>query len=82
MPGLSAIVFIIYYKKETSKYYLRCYRDKNNPGLSLILIKLDNVYILKKKEILAVGDLYFQLQAFQDRIEIVKLASKASPDTK
>lgn len=78
IKGLGAFVFIIYFKKETNRYYLRAHRDKVKNGISILMVKLDIHYILKKKEIFSIGDLYFQLQCYTDRIEVTKLASKIS----
>ena len=82
IKGIGAYVFIVYYKKENKKFYLRAHRDKANNGLSLLMIKLDSHYVLQKKEILMIGDIYFQVQTSDKRLEIVRLASKASPENK
>ena len=71
-------VFIIYYKKETKNYYLRAYRDKLNPTLNCILIRLSNNYEmpLNKKEMIAIGDYYFHINPLSDyRLEIQNLGS-------
>jgi hypothetical protein len=69
-------VFIIYYKKDTNKFSLRTFKDKQIPGNSLLMIKLEKNYILTKKEIISVSDNYFQLTAYPDRLDIQKLAIK------
>ncbi len=82
MKGSGTYIFIIYYKKETNRFYIRTYRDKLSPSLSLVLIKLDSKYFIRKKEILAIGDIYFQLQVLPEYLEIIKLSSKSSQETK
>jgi hypothetical protein len=75
-------VFIIYFKKELNKYYLRSYRDKEKNGISLVMVKLGIEYFIRKKEILFIGDIYFQIQNYPDKLEIIKLGSACSPETK
>jgi hypothetical protein len=75
-------VFIIYFKKESNTYYLRSYREKTINGVSLVMVKLGIDYFIKKKEIFYIGDIYFQLECFNDRMDITKLGSKVSPETK
>jgi hypothetical protein len=71
-------VFIIYFKKETNKFNLRTFKDKQIPGNSLLMIKLDNNYVINKKEIIAVSDNYFQLTSYPERLDIQKLAIKST----
>lgn len=40
------ILFIVYFKKENKKFYVRAYRDKSNVGIPNILIKLTDPYVL------------------------------------
>ena len=65
--------FIIYYKKETNKFYLRSYKEKESNSLPLILIKLEKSIIIKKKQIIKIGDSYFILFPQNDKIEVSRL---------
>jgi hypothetical protein len=71
-------VFIIYYKKDTNKFGLRTFKDKQIPGSSLLLIKLDDDYPITKKEIISISDNYFQLTPYNERLDIQKLAIKTN----
>jgi hypothetical protein len=76
-------IFIIYYKKDMNKYYIRTYREKGHKGVRLLLLRLDLPYILRKTEIFFIGDLYFQVTLKNENaIEIEKLPSKRSPERK
>jgi hypothetical protein len=72
----SSYIFIIYYKKDDNKYFLRTFKDKQIPGQWLLMIKLDREYPLVKKEIISISDYFFQIITNQDKIEIKKLAIK------
>ena len=39
-------LFIIYYKKEKNKYYLRAYKEKNIKAFPIVLIKLNSELVL------------------------------------
>jgi hypothetical protein len=75
-PSSSSYIFIIYYKKEDNKYYLRTFKDKQISGQWLLMIKLDKEYQLIKKEIISISDYFFQIITNQDKIEIKRLAMK------
>jgi hypothetical protein len=72
----SSYIFIIYYKKDDNKYFLRTFKDKQITGQWLLMIKLDREYPLVKKEIISISDYFFQIITNQDKIEIKKLAIK------
>ena len=68
--------FIIFYKKETSKFYLKSYRERESSKVSLVLIKIQDKFILRKKHIIKIGDSYFQIWPINDKIHINRLESK------
>ena len=55
-------IFTIYYKKEDKSYYLRAYCGKGSDN-KILFIKLNNEkkYILKRKELISAGVLFFKL---------------------
>jgi len=57
-----AHIFIIYYKKETNKYYLRSYKEKESNSIPLVMIKLESKFIIRKKIIIKANDCYFQIE--------------------
>jgi hypothetical protein len=77
----SSYIFIIYYKKEDNKYYLRTFKDKQISGLWILMIKLDREYQLIQKEIISISDHFFQIITNQDKIEIKKLELKNSTNS-
>jgi len=42
--NMGLYVFMIYFKE--GKYYIRACRDKNNSGFSLLLVKINNGYVM------------------------------------
>ena len=77
--------FIIYYKKDTSKYYIKSYRDKQHTGQVHIKIDPQNDLFLLKKEIVLLSETYFQITPHSDgKIEIQNLgfSNKDSESTK
>ena len=81
---LGLFTFLIFYKKENNKYYLRAYRDKQNVGiLSKVIIKIENEIVIVTNELIAIGDKYFLINIIDERVlEIKKLSSKSSPGEK
>jgi hypothetical protein len=77
----SSFIFIIYYKKESNKYYLRTFKDKQIPGQWLLMIKIEKDFVLSKKEIFSISDYFFQIITTNDKIEIKKLAIKNKQDS-
>jgi hypothetical protein len=69
--------FIIYYKRELNKYFLKSYKERDFSALALVLIRIDNGLLVKKKQIIKVGDNYFQVNPLpEDCLEIIRLESK------
>ncbi len=69
--------FIIYYKKDVNKYYLKSYKERDFSALALVLIRIDENLLVKKKQIIKIGENYFQINPLpDDSIEIIRLESK------
>jgi hypothetical protein len=76
-------IFFIYYRKESNQYFLRSYKEKNvqNQSYPIVLVRLDKQYPLSKKQIVKIGDIYFQVTPGDDSIEIQEIDAK-SPQNK
>jgi hypothetical protein len=57
----NAPYFLIYYKPGTQKFYIKSYLYRSVIGLPLLLIKLDHLHKIKKKEIFLTGDIFFDI---------------------
>ena len=69
--------FIIYYRKENNKYYIRNYKEKELVNNQIVLIKLENFQFIRKKSIIRFAETYFQIFTNKDQIEIEKLDSNS-----
>jgi hypothetical protein len=69
--------FIIYYRKDLNKYYIRTYKERDSQSNQIVLIKLDNSHQIKKKAIVKIADMYFQIFTSNQSIDIVKLEAKS-----
>ncbi len=73
--------FIIYYRKDVNKFFLKCYRDKIHTGQIHIKIDSNTEYVINKKEIVLLSETYFQLTPHSDgRLEIQNLGSSNKDD--
>ena len=81
---INSHLFVIYYKKEERKYYIRTYKDQFSNGLSVLLVKINKYYPIKKSEMFMIGDLFFVFKVHVEKniknISITKLSCKRSPD--
>jgi len=69
-------IFIIYYKKETNKYYIRAYKEKHSDSFPIVLIRLDNQFPAKKKQIIKIDYYFFHIIPFDDHVEIYKMDTR------
>ena len=73
-------VFIIYYKKELNKFFIRSYRDKFIKSPNFLLIKIEESFPITRQETMMIADLFFQIKVGQDKIIITKMPCKKSPE--
>ena len=80
----SAIVFLIYFKKEEMKYYIKAYNGShiNDGGLPNIILQIKEPYYIKTKELLMLNDCYFQIKVEDYSLEITQLSSRYSNEVK
>lgn len=76
--------FVIYYRKEEKKYYIRTYKDQLSNGLSVLLVKIKKTFPIKKSEMFMIGDLFFvfkiNISNSNKILSITKLSCKRSPE--
>jgi hypothetical protein len=65
---------MIFYRKDTNKYYLKSYRDKTHKGNIHIKIDSNTEFSIIKKEILFLSETYFQITPLENnQIEVQNL---------
>ena len=71
-------VFVIYYKKEEKSYYIRAFSGKGSDNKILFVrLKNENKLVLKRKELISVGDTIFQITPLaNNHLEIIHLSKR------
>jgi len=73
-------LFLIYYKRENKKYYLKTYKDKTkfNQNLPFVLIRIDQPCAIKRKILIKVGEYFFQMipKNEDNSLEIIQINPK------
>ena len=81
---INSHLFVIYYRKDEKKYYIRTYKDQLSNGLSVLLVKIKKTFLIKKSEMIMIGDLFFvfllNISNSYKILTITKLSCKRSPE--
>lgn len=78
--SLEPTLFLIYFKQQKKRYYIRCYYESlssymSNYALSPFMIKLTDLYPLQNIEFLMIGDLFFVVTVDKE-LGLLKITKK------